>query len=244
MPARFLQHHFFLFFFLSAQLHTFALAMEAESRAAVVTWADEQRPCVRLFFFPCQPEDDLHSHPPRQHGSLGGGEVRGVGDGGGQWRRRRSGRGRIEGVGGEVSFLSNSSSEMDAASLSWVKEMFSSVSKAKKRERKSSGGGLNCKKVQVKWMRQLARWGETCWGRTRREGEIADFSVRHWQKSPRLKCIYARHVRLLLPHNSQLGCCEKKKIKKRNALVFTGDWWFWGEKDATITFNILRIWSL
>lgn len=30
----------------------------------------------------------------------------------------------IEVVGGEVSFLSNSTSEMDAASLSWVKEIF------------------------------------------------------------------------------------------------------------------------
>lgn len=90
-----------------------------------------------FFFFPCQPEDDLHSHPPRQHGSLGGGEVRGVRDGGGQ--TRRSGRGRIEGVGGEVSFLSNSSSEMDAASLSWVKEMFSSVNTAKKEREKVVG---------------------------------------------------------------------------------------------------------
>lgn len=45
------------------------------------------------------------------------------------------------------------------------------------KETKEKWGKIKLVKVQVMRMRQLARWGETCRGRTRQEGEIADFSV-------------------------------------------------------------------
>lgn len=63
--------------FLSAQLHTFASATEPESRAAVVTRAEEQQqqPCVRLFFLlVSQRMTFIHIHPDSMDPWVGGGK--------------------------------------------------------------------------------------------------------------------------------------------------------------------------
>lgn len=171
----------------------------------MVTRAEEQQqPCVRLFFLlVSQRMTFIHIHPDSMDPWVGG----------------KRGRGRIEGVDGEVSFLSTSS-----VALKWMLLLF----RGRRiffffvlRWTRRGGGRIELGKVHLMRTRRLARWGETCRGRTRREGELTDlFPVRRRQKSPRLKYIYARRVGALLPHKSCLTDCEKKqnKGKKKNVL--------------------------
>lgn len=72
--------------FLSAQLHTFASATEPESRAAVVTRAEEQQqPCVRLFFLlVSQRMTFIHIHPDSMDPWVGRKEGEGQDRGGGR----------------------------------------------------------------------------------------------------------------------------------------------------------------